>query len=121
MILVDTSIWIEHFRKGSDELKEILGVGQVLIHPFIIGELSLGSFRNRKIVLQMLGDLPKSVIALDDEVASFIEKHRLYGLGIGYVDVHLLASAILTNVRIWTRDKKLKEVAVKLGCSYIRH
>ncbi len=121
MILVDTSIWIEHFRKGDDELKETLYAGQVLTHPFIIGELSLGSLSNRKTVLQMLKDLPKATVASDDEVAVFIEKHRLYGLGIGYIDSHLLASAFLTKVRLWTKDKKLKETAMKLGCAYAKH
>lgn len=121
MIIADTSIWVDHFRREDEELKGLLYSGQVLLHPFIIGELSLGHFRSRKTVLQMLNDLPKAIIASDDEVAVFIEKHRLYGLGIGYIDSHLLASAFLTKVRIWTKDKRFKEVAVKLGCAYSGH
>jgi len=121
MILVDSSVWIDHFRKGNEELRELLYSNQVMLHDFVIGELALGNFRNRKIVLQMLSDLPKAICATTDEAFLFIDKHRLYGLGIGYIDSHLLASAMLTEARLWTNDKKLKEIAVKLGCSYERN
>lgn len=121
MILVDSSVWIDHFRKGSEELKELLYSNQVLLHDFVIGELALGNFRNRKTVLQMLNDLPKAISATADETLLFIDKHRLYGLGIGYIDSHLLASVVLTEARLWTNDKKLKAAALKLGCSYAKH
>ncbi len=121
MILVDSSVWIDHFRKGSEELKELLHSNQVLLHDFVIGELALGNFRNRTAILQMLNNLPKAIPATADEIFLFIDKHRLYGLGIGYIDSHLLASAILTQARLWTNDKKLKTIAAKLGCSYDRN
>ncbi|MEQ1790131.1 MAG: PIN domain-containing protein [Rickettsiales bacterium] len=121
MILVDTSIWIDHFRSSDAELKELLSSGQVLIHSFIIGELSLGNLHKRDVILGLLSDLPKAIAASDDEAFTFIGSNKLYGLGIGFVDAHLLASARLTATRLWTRDKKLNEAAKKLGCAYIFH
>lgn len=121
MILVDTSIWIDHFRASNAELVELLGSAQVLTHPFIIGEISLGNLHKRNIILSLLSDLTKATTASDDEVFAFIESNKLYGLGIGYVDSHLLASAHLTTVGLWTRDKKLNETAKKLGCAYSNH
>lgn len=121
MILADSSIWIDHFRKNNLVLESLLGSENIFTHPFIIGELSLGNFRNRKAVLQLLQCLPKVIIASDDEVFVFIEKYQLYGSGVGYIDAHLLASAFLSKTRLWTKDKKLKEVAIYLGCSYSGH
>ncbi len=121
MIIVDSSIWIDHFRSGDAELTDLLGREQVLIHPFVVGELALGNFRKRTIVLELLFDLPKAIAASDDEALEFIENNKLYGLGIGYVDAHLLASAFLSASRLWTRDKKLNEAAKKLSCAYIGH
>jgi predicted nucleic acid-binding protein len=115
MILVDTSLWVDHLRAGDAGLAALLGKGQALIHPFIIGELALGQLRKRQPILQLLADLPHAMLADHAEVLAFIEKHRLHGLGIGYVDAHLLASARLSDARLWTRDKRLQAAALKLG------
>ncbi len=114
MILVDTSIWVDHLRRSDAKLKKLLEAGQVLTHPFVIGELALENLRQRTVILQFLSDLPSAVIANDIEVLDFIERHELFGIGIGYVDAHLLASARLTAALIWTHDKRLHEVAAKL-------
>ena len=121
MILVDTSIWIDHFRVGDSQLDYLLGLEQVLIHPFIIGELALGNLHKREVVLRLLHNLPKAIAATDDETLKFIENNKIFGLGIGFIDTHLLASARLTMARLWTRDKKLNEVAKKLELAYIGH
>jgi len=115
MILVDTSVWVDHLRQRAARLKTLLETGQVVIHPFIVGELALGNLRQRKVVLSSLRDLPHAVSARNEEVLDFIERHALAGLGIGWVDAHLLASARLTSATLWTRDKRLKAVAIKLG------
>ena len=117
MILVDTSVWVDHLRSGNAELGELLEAGQVLMHAFVIGELALGSLspRQRKLILQALRDLPYATPATDDEVLDFISRYALHGLGIGYVDAHLLVSARLSGADLWTRDKRLSEIAVKLG------
>lgn len=118
MILVDTAIWVDHFRKSDATLVALLNGFRVLGHPFVVGELALGNLRNRAGILQMLGDLPQAVPANDMEVLIWIDRHKLYGLGIGYVDAHLLASASLSSARLWTRDKKLQDVALKLKLAY---
>jgi predicted nucleic acid-binding protein len=115
MILVDTSIWVDHLRQGDARLKRLLEAGQVVIHPFVVGELALGNLRQRNLVLSSLRDLPHAVSAGDAEVLDFIERHALAGLGIGWVDAHLLASARLTSAWLWTRDKRLSAVAVRLS------
>lgn len=116
MILVDSSVWIDHLRSGDPVLTGLLGSGSVLAHPFVIGELALGSLRRRELVLASLRDLPQATMAEDSEVGSFIEQHTLFGLGIGYVDAHLLASVKLTpGSSLWTRDRRLSEAAVRLG------
>ncbi len=115
MILVDTSVWVDHLRKGDAGLKALLGAGQVLIHSFVISELALGNLRQRDAILQSLHDLPPAVMAGDGEVLGFIERNALFGLGIGYVDAQLLASARLSAALLWTHDKRLHEVAVRLG------
>ena len=115
MILVDTSVWVDHLRKGDARLKALLGAGQVLVHSFVIGELALGNLRQRDAILQSLQDLPQAVRADDGEVLGFIEQNALFGLGIGYVDAQLLASARLSAALLWTHDKRLHEVASKLG------
>ncbi len=115
MILVDSSVWVNHLRSGDAVLSSLLGEGQVLVHPFVMGELALGSMSKRDIVLQLLMDLPQAVVATDGEVLEFIDCHTLMSVGIGYVDVHLLVSARLSSVALWTQDKRLHEVAVKLG------
>lgn len=115
MILVDSSVWIDHFRHDDPALVRLLHGRQVLAHPFVIGELALGSLRQRDIILGSLRDLPKALVATDEEVQLFIDRHQLFGAGIGYVDAHLLASTIITaGARFWTRDKRLRSVAQRL-------
>jgi predicted nucleic acid-binding protein len=115
MILVDTSIWVDHLRQGDARLKKLLEAGQVAIHPFVVGELALGNLRQRDIVLASLRDLPHAVSAGNEEVFDFIERQALAGTGIGWVDAHLLASARLTSASLWTRDKRLRALAIQLG------
>jgi predicted nucleic acid-binding protein len=116
LILVDTSIWIDHLRAGSDLLAALLNAGRALTHPFVIGELALGKMRQRETVLEALSNLPPAELATDAEVLSFINGQSLFGRGIGYVDVHLLASVRLTaGAELWTRDKRLRSVAEELG------
>jgi predicted nucleic acid-binding protein len=116
MILVDSSIWIDHLRGSDAALTGLLGGGRVLTHPFIIGELAMVSLRQRDVFLNALRDLPQAVVAADEEVLGFISQHVLFGLGIGYVDAHLLAAARLTpGASLWTRDKRLHDVAKSLG------
>ena len=119
MILVDTSVWIEHLRAGDDLLARLLESTQVLTHPFVIGELACGNLSNRTEILSLLADLPRAVVATDVEVLLFIEQHKLMGRGVGYIDAHLLASTALGNsARIWTRDKRLAALAVELDIAY---
>ena len=116
MILVDTSVWVDHLRKGDQVLGRLLFAGRVLAHPFIVGELSLGVLRQREAVLGALMDLPQATIATEEEVFRFIEANGLPGSGIGYADAHLLAATRLTpGAALWTRDKRLSEVAERLG------
>lgn len=116
MILVDASVWIEHFRRGSDALADMLEAALVLTHPFVVGELALGNLRNRAQVLDLLFDLPRVQVAATDEVLHFIDRHALAGRGIGYVDAHLLASVRLTGgSKLWTVDRRLNEVAAGIG------
>ncbi|WP_448167853.1 type II toxin-antitoxin system VapC family toxin [Burkholderia ambifaria] len=115
MILVDTSVWIDHLRAGDATLATLLEAERVLIHPFIIGELALGSMRDRQTVLDALRDLPAATPATDDEVQRMIDVVPLHGLGIGYVDAHLLASVRLTGgSKLWTRDRRLLAAAERL-------
>ena len=112
MILVDTSVWIDHLRRGVPLLEGVLEEGQVLMHPFVLGEVACGNIRNRVEVLRLLGDLPAAPTVTDREAVGFIERHALMGRGIGYVDVHLLASTTMDGAaRLWTFDKRLAEVA----------
>jgi predicted nucleic acid-binding protein len=116
VILVDTSVWIDHLRKGESRLRVLLESGHVLSHPFVIGELAMGSFKQRGVLLQELRNLPQATVAYDDEVLGFITTKALFGLGIGYIDAHLLAAAKLTpGTFFWTRDRRLREVATKLN------
>jgi hypothetical protein len=115
VILVDTSVWIDHFRRNDPSLAVLLEGGRVLSHPFVIGELALGGLRRRDVILSALHDLPRANIATDDEALSFIARNTLFGQGVGYIDAHLLASAALTpGASLWTRDKRLRAVADRL-------
>jgi len=118
MILVDTSIWIDHLRRSDAGLVALLLEMQVLVHPWVIGELACGNLQDRKLVLDLLRSLPVSPVANTEEVLFFIEQHTLMGRGIGYVDVHLLAAARLAGTRLWTRDRRLVIVADELGMAY---
>ncbi len=119
MILVDTSVWIDHLRAGDDALVALLDGSQVLMHPFVMGELACGNLRNRDEVLGLLRDLPRVTVATEDEVLFFIERQRLMGRGIGYVDAHLLAAVALTgSARLWTRDKRLRVVSEQLSLQF---
>lgn len=115
MILVDTSVWIDHLRGGDPGLEKLLDAAQVITHPHVVGELALGGLRNRNIVLAALQDLPQAKVATDQEVLQFVELNALSGLGIGWVDAHLLAATRLSGVTFWTRDKRTLEAAQKLG------
>ena len=118
MILVDTSIWVDHFRKGNRQLVHLLEDGEVVCHYFIIGELACGIINNRIEILSLLQSLP-TIPTIDlDEYLYFIDKNRLFGFGIGFVDINLLASAKLVDIPIWTKDKKLREAAIKLKVSF---
>jgi predicted nucleic acid-binding protein len=116
VILVDTSVWIDHLRAGVPALVEALEQGQVLVHPFVRGELACGNLRNRSEVLELLGNLPSVPTATEAEAMEFIERRSIMGRGIGYIDVHLLASAALAGAaRLWTRDRRLARVAAELN------
>ncbi len=116
MILVDTSVWIDHFRRGNASLAEALDRDQVLTHPFIIGELACGDLKKRRDILDLLHALPQAMVATDDETLRFIETRRIFGKGIGYIDAHLLASVALTEgSRLWTLDRKLVPFADAMG------
>jgi predicted nucleic acid-binding protein len=119
MILVDTSVWIDHLRRGDPALIAALEAGRVLMHPFVVGELACGNLRNRVELLSLLRDLPPAPVATDAEALGFIDRHGLMGRGIGYLDVHLLASvALATPARFWTRDRRLAMVADALRSTY---
>ena len=116
MILVDTSVWIDHLRYGDSTLANLLNTGRVLAHPFVIGELALGNLQQRDVILNTLNDMPRAKIATDEEALAFINQNKLYGLGIGYIDAHLLTSVRLTpGTRLWTQDKRLCAAANRLG------
>jgi len=118
MVLVDTSVWVEHLRDGNKRLEALLSEGHVLCHPLIIGELACGNLRNRGPILRLLQQLPVATMARHEEVLLFIERHALMGKGLGWIDVHLLASAFLSKVPLWTLDKPLDRVLAPLGVSY---
>ena len=116
MILVDTSVWIDHLQRGDAVLAALLERGGVVGHAFVIGELACGLLGQRSQVLALLAALPQARLAFNTEVLSFIERHGLMGAGIGYLDAHLLVSTALTpDTRLWTRDRRLAAVADQLG------
>lgn len=115
MILVDSSVWIDHLRTRNPELVAQLEWGQVVTHPAVLGELACGTFRDRGKFLSLMQQLPQIMEAEHEEVMTLIERHRLMGKGIGWIDAHLLASAILSNARLWTLDKRLAEIERRIG------
>ncbi|HUL21801.1 MAG TPA: PIN domain-containing protein [Thermodesulfobacteriota bacterium] len=118
MVLVDTSVWVSHLREGEVGLEKLLIDGEVICHPFIVGELACGNLKNRLEILTYLQSLPMTILAEDEEVLKFIENNHLMGKGLGYIDIHLIASAILTDVPVWTFDKTLDKIAKKIGINY---
>jgi predicted nucleic acid-binding protein len=118
MVLVDTSVWVSHLRDGNAELSNLLNDGGVFCHPLIVGELACGNLKDRSAVLSLLQLLPMSIEAEHEEVLLFIENRHLMGKGIGYIDVRLLLSALLTDAPLWTLDKRLDRVAASLHIQY---
>ena len=118
MILLDTSVWVEHFRNRASAAAAVLEKGAVLVHPYVVGELACGNLARRAEVLALLRSLPNVTVATDDEVLAFIDSRQIAGRGIGYIDAHLLASAFLENTRLWTLDPRLAEVATQLGVAH---
>jgi predicted nucleic acid-binding protein len=116
VILVDTSVWIDHLHRGDVGLQRLLESAKVLSHPFVVGELAMGNLKRREAILEALQNLPAAEKAHDDEVLRFVSDHALFGLGIGYIDAHLLASVRLTpRASLWTKDKRLAEIALRLS------
>ncbi len=118
MILVDTSIWVAHLRRGSRQLEKLLMDAEVMCHPFIIGELACGNLKNRNEIISLLKSLPIAPTIEFDEFLFFVDRNQLMGKGVGFVDIHLLASAQLTGVPLWTADKKLKSAAGQLELTF---
>lgn len=114
MILVDTSVWVDHLRRGNARLVELLETGTVLWHPFVMGELACGDLKNRSEILSLLEELPQVTHASHKEVLRLVESRQLMGRGLGVVDVHLLASALIDHARLWTLDKRLDAAAERL-------
>lgn len=122
MILVDTSIWIDHFRYGDEELRKIVNDDRLVCHPFIVGELALGSLRERNAVLAFLAAQREVMIATHAEVMTIIERHSIFSMGIGYTDAHLVTSILLDpRSSLWTRDKRLAAAAQKVGVTHYPH
>jgi len=115
MILVDTSVWVDHFRYKNLRLSQLLVDGDVLTHPFVIGELACGFLTKRAEILSLLSTLPQILVAEPGEVLELLNSHRLYGRGLGWVDTHLLTSAVLSRTPVWSLDKTLSRVADALG------
>jgi predicted nucleic acid-binding protein len=119
MVLVDTSVWVDHFRKENALLADLLNKGLVSVHPFVIGELACGNLGNRKGILSLLQALPQTEKVSDDEILFYVEKNSLSGKGLGLIDVHLLASAQLSGHSFWTKDRRLHVTAKKLNLAYV--
>jgi predicted nucleic acid-binding protein len=120
VILVDTSVWIDHFRHDNRRLAELLNEARVLMHPFVLGELAMGQFSPRATIIEALAGLPTVETGTDAEVRLFVEQQNLFGLGIGYIDAHLLTAVRLTpGTYLWTRDKKLAAAAGRLQMAYL--
>jgi predicted nucleic acid-binding protein len=120
MILVDTSVWVDHLCARDERLVTLLNANQVLMHPFVLGELACGNLHQRTELLSLFKDLPQATVAHNEEVLFFIEQHHLMGRGIGYVDVHLLAAVALeSEALLWSRDKRLQSLANELDMAYV--
>ena len=115
MILVDTSIWIDHFRRKNTQLVSLLHAGHVHCHQFVIGELACGQLRQRSDILYYLSNLPHATTVRHEEALELVEQRRLHGSGLGWIDVHLLAAAVIDGLRLWTADKALVDAAKKVG------
>ena len=115
MILVDTSVWINHLRESNTNLVSFLENGLVFTHPFVVGELACRNLKNRESFLKDLRTLPVAKVAREEEVAHFVEQRKVWGRGIGWIDAHLLGSSIVTGCRLWTFDLRLNEIADELG------
>lgn len=118
MVIVDTSIWVTHLRQGSRRLEKLLVDAEVMCHEFIVGELACGNLKNRTEIISLLQSLPMAPTIEFDEILFFIDRHHLMGKGVGFVDVHLLASAQLTVTPLWTADKKLVSVVDQLELAF---
>lgn len=118
MVLVDTSVWVSHLRDGEPGLEQLLNDGEVMCHPFVVGELACGNLKNRRAILSLLQLLPSAIQATPEELLQFIDQNHLMGKGLGYIDVHLSASAVLSGVPVWTYDKRLNHANEELGVRY---
>jgi predicted nucleic acid-binding protein len=121
MVLVDTSVWVSHFRHGNSTLQKLLQDGAVASHPFAVGELACGNINNRTEILSLMQSLPMVDVAEDNELLLFIDHHGLMGTGLGFVDVHLLAAAMLADIPLWTQDRKLKQACSRLSIDFSAH
>lgn len=117
-ILVDTSVWIKYLREGDQNLTQLLEQGLVACHPFIVGEIACGGIRDRYEIINLLSELPSTDLLDHSEIMEFIENRKIMNKGIGYIDVHLLGSALVSNTPIWTLDKALKKIANQLSIGY---
>ena len=118
MVLVDTSVWVSHLRHGNSRLQKLLDESRVVCHPFIIGELACGNIRNRAEIISLMQSLPMLEVIEHEELLLFIEHNKLMDSGLGFVDAHLLAAAILAGIPLWTQDKKLKQVCCRLNIDF---
>ena len=118
MILVDTSVWVDHLRRGNPQMVRLLELNMVYVHPWVIGELACCNLKNRSVLLEHLSNLNQVSQASDSEVMDFVERNGLYGRGAGWIDLHLLASALLTNCPFWTLDRRLAEIALDLDVAF---
>ncbi len=118
MILVDANIWIDHLRHGDPHLNDLIRERRIRMHPYTIAEVGLGSLAHREIVIDQLERLPQAPVAAHQEVMTFIANQKIAGSGAGYVDCHLLTSAAINRAKLWTRDRRLEQIAVRLGLQY---
>ena len=121
MILVDTSVWISHFRHSNPKLQKMLQESQVACHPFIIGELACGNINNSTEIISLIQSLPMLDVVEHEELLLFIEHNKMMGTGLGLVDIHLMAAAILAGIPLWTQDKKLKQACSRLNIDFSTH